>query len=432
MPAARAYFSVCRVLGRLLRSGRYAKARIVDHDGQRQVRKFRLFYAPLLVWIGGPLMWLLDTGVRVLRQREWEEREQEVYRTLYGASIATDAGVLVLPCFRGETLAALLEDPTLEESARRDAIQRAVVALAEFHRRGFTHGDAMAENVLIDLESGVAHWFDFETVHDSSRSIAWRRADDVRALLVTCLVRTVPEKHAEILRLIVDVYADEEVTRVLATSFTSVFQRPLTFHLAQAGLSFWCFRAIARLLRDGGGFDQPMRPMVALGPSRSTRTVSRFPPSVTAKRIEFLLFHSPVPCDTSACRRRKMSDTSGYRPPQNRRVSRRVFLHSTSVIPAALASPVLVRPLAAMSATRGDCDMVAGQSCESRLPIVAGVPLQPLVAQVTRLIGAAEYLGAPFPPDHQRELEVAFKMTDEESAVTLDPARARLPLPCGG
>ena len=113
-----------------------------------------------------------------------------------------------------------------------------------------------------------------------------------------------------------------------------------------------------------------------------------------------------------------MSDTSGYRPPQNRRVSRRVFLHSTSVIPAALASPVLVRPLAAMSATRGDCDMVAGQSCESRLPIVAGVPLQPLVAQVTRLIGAAEYLGAPFPPDHQRELEVAFKMTDEESAVT--------------
>ena len=83
----------------------------------------------------------------------------------------------------------------------------------------------MAENVLIDLESGVAHWFDFETVHDSSRSMAWRRADDVRALLVTCLVRTDPEKRAEVLRLILDVYADEEVTRVLATSFTSVFRR---------------------------------------------------------------------------------------------------------------------------------------------------------------------------------------------------------------
>ena len=131
-----------------------------------------------------------------------------------------------------------------------EAIERAVVALAEFHRLGFTHGDAMAENVLVDLEAGVAHWFDFETIHDSSRPMAWRRADDVRALLVTCLVRTVPEKRAGTLQLILDVYADEGVTRLLATSFTSVLRRPLTFHLAQAGLSFQCFREIARLLRE--------------------------------------------------------------------------------------------------------------------------------------------------------------------------------------
>ena len=60
----------------------------------------------------------------------------------------------------------------------------------------------------------------------------------------------VPEKLAETLQLILDVYADEGVTRVLATSFTSVLRRPLTFHLAQAGLSFQCFREIARLLRE--------------------------------------------------------------------------------------------------------------------------------------------------------------------------------------
>ena len=111
-----------------------------------------------------------------------------------------------------------------------------------------------------------------------------------------------------------------------------------------------------------------------------------------------------------------MSDTSASRPRQNRRVSRRVFLHSTSLIPAALASPTLRPPFAAMSAARADCDVMASASCESRLPIVAAVPLQPLVAQVTRLIAAAEYLGAPLPPDHQRELEAAFKMTDEASA----------------
>ncbi len=249
--AERAYFVLCLALGRLLRSGKYSKARIVYQDGEIQVRKYRLFYAPLLVWLGGPLLRILDTGVRVLPQRDWEERERSVYRSLHGTSIRIDAdGMLVLPCLAGETLAALLEDWELEESRRKTAIERAVVALAEFHHVGFTHGDAMAENVLVDVEAGVAHWFDFETIHDTSRPMAWRRADDVRALLVTCLVRTVPERLAETLQLILDVYADEGVTRLLATSFISVWRRPLTFHLAQAGLSFQCFREIARLLRE--------------------------------------------------------------------------------------------------------------------------------------------------------------------------------------
>jgi tRNA A-37 threonylcarbamoyl transferase component Bud32 len=247
----RAYFLFCLTLGWLLRSARYSKARIVHQNAECQVRKHRLFYAPLLVWLSAPLVRILDTGVRVLPQREWEERERSLYRSVYDASIRIDVdGMLVLPCLAGETLATLLEDPKLEEAVRQRALERAVVALAEFHRLGFTHGDAMAENVMVDLDAGVARWFDFETMHDSSRSMAWRRADDVRALLVTCLVRTVREKHGATLEFMLDVYADEDVTRVLATSFTSVWRRSLTFHLAQAGLSFQCFREIARLLRE--------------------------------------------------------------------------------------------------------------------------------------------------------------------------------------
>ena len=248
--AERVYFLLCLGLGWLLRSGRYSKARIVHQDGELRVRKYRFFYAPLLVWMGGPLVRIMDTGVRVLPQRDWEERERRVYRSLRGTSIRIDAGgTLVLPCLAGETLATLLDDPELEESVRTRAIERAAVALAEFHAQGFTHGDAMAENVMVDLEAGVAHWFDFETMHESSRPMVWRRADDVRALLVTCLARTVLEKRAETLQIILDVYADEGVTRVLARTFASVLRRPLSFHLAQAGLSYRCFREIARLLR---------------------------------------------------------------------------------------------------------------------------------------------------------------------------------------
>lgn len=246
-----AYFVLCLALGWLLRSGRYSQARIVCQDGEPQVRKCRRFYAPLLVWVGDPLLRIMDTGVRVLPQRDWEERERLVYRSLRGTSIRIDAGgTLVLPYLAGATLATLLESPDLEEAARTSAIERAVVALAELHHLGLTHGDAMAENVMVDLEAGVAHWFDFETIHDPRRPIAWRRADDLRALLATCLVRTAPERLAETLQLILDVYADEGVTRVLATSFSSVWRRSLTYDLGQARLRFRSFREIARLLRE--------------------------------------------------------------------------------------------------------------------------------------------------------------------------------------
>jgi serine/threonine protein kinase len=249
--ASRAYFALCLASGRMLRYARYSTVRIVHPESQRLVRKHRRFYAPLLIWMSGLLVRILDAGVRVLPQREWEQRERQIYQRLYGASIRVDAdGMLVLPLLAGHTLATWLENPELEESIRKRAMKHAAVALADFHRLGLTHGDAMAENVLVDLAAGVAHWFDFETIHEASRPLAWRRADDLRALLVTCLVRTAPEKRVETLEFILDVYGDEDVTRVLATSFTSVWQRPLTLHLLQAPLSFQCFCQLGQLLRE--------------------------------------------------------------------------------------------------------------------------------------------------------------------------------------
>ena len=248
---ARAYFHVCRSLGWLLRSARYSTARIVSQDGLRQVRKRRAFYAPVLVGLSGPVMRMLDTGVRVLSQRQWHEREETLYRNLYGLSVHVEAdGTLVLPCLAGETLASVLEQQTSDDRRRRQAIALAAAALAAFHRLGFTHGDAMADNVLIDVEAGAARWFDFETMHEAHRPVGWRRADDVRALLVTCLVRTVPEKHAEIGQLIVDMYADQEVTRALAARFSSVWQRSLAFCLAQASLSVESFQELACSLKS--------------------------------------------------------------------------------------------------------------------------------------------------------------------------------------
>ena len=117
--AERGYFLLCLAVGWLLRSARYSKARIVSQDGEPQVRKYRSFYAPLLVWIGNPLLRIMNTGVRILPQREWEERERRVW-SVRGASIRIDAdGTLVLPWLAGETLATLLEDLEREEPVRK-------------------------------------------------------------------------------------------------------------------------------------------------------------------------------------------------------------------------------------------------------------------------------------------------------------------------
>lgn len=247
--SGRAWFLLCRSLGRLLRAGRYSSVRFVSDDGEIHVRKHRRFYAPLLVRMGGPLVRILDTGVQVLPQTEWHERERRLYGEIHGTSIRVNGdGVLVLPRLAGETLATLLEDARLAESAHRRAIELAVVALVALHELGHTHGDAMAENVMVDLDGGVARWFDFETVHEPDRPPAWRRADDVRALLATCLLRTPAQQRAATLDLILDVYGDPQTDQLLATSFTTGFRRPLVFHLGQAPLSHADYREIVRLL----------------------------------------------------------------------------------------------------------------------------------------------------------------------------------------
>jgi hypothetical protein len=247
----RAYFFFSRALGRMLRAGRYSTTRIVRRDGELEVRKSRRFYAPLLVWMGRAVVRILDTGTLVLPQREWEERERELYLRLYGSAAGVGpGGVLLLPCLAGRTLAALLEDPALSQPLRERAVDLAVDALAALHRQGVTHADAMAENVMVDLEAGMARWFDFETVHEASRPELWRRADDLRALLATCLLRTDPEQRAGTLQHTLDRYADHEVTRMLVSSMTTVWRRPLAFHLGQAGFSYGEFREIALLLTE--------------------------------------------------------------------------------------------------------------------------------------------------------------------------------------
>ena len=249
--AERLWFDACLAAGRLLRASRYSSTGIVRREGIVEVRKRRRFHAPVLIRLGDVLMKVLGTGVRILPQREWEENERLLYDSLYGSPIRVGpGGMLVLPWLPGRTLAALLEDPSVGGSSRRRALELAAAALAELHARGFTHGDAMAENVMVDLEARVARWFDFETVHDPRRTLAWRRADDVRALVATCLQRTQPDAFRATLGLLLDTHSNAAIASELAASFAVTPRAALIFHLAQAGLSYGEYREIGRLLME--------------------------------------------------------------------------------------------------------------------------------------------------------------------------------------
>ena len=62
----------------------------------------------------------------------------------------------------------------------------------------------------------------------------------------------------------------------------------------------------------------------------------------------------------------------------------------------------------------------------AELPLVSDVELQPLAAQVRRVIEATEYLGSPLSAADKRRLEAAFGQADAAAAVgeiqrVLDP-----------
>lgn len=77
----------------------------------------------------------------------------------------------------------------------------------------------------------------------------WRRADDMRALVATCVLRAPPAEVRCTVELLLSAYRDDAVGPLLSESFCRRWRPALVFHLAQAGLSFEQHQAIGRLLR---------------------------------------------------------------------------------------------------------------------------------------------------------------------------------------
>jgi hypothetical protein len=78
--------------------------------------------------------------------------------------------------------------------------------------------------------------------------------------------------------------------------------------------------------------------------------------------------------------------------------NRRIFLQCSGLAAGALAVPELLRAQAGTSSLPSPVALASPGASGPDLPLVQHVELQPLVAQVQRLLAATDYLGPPLRP----------------------------------
>ncbi len=244
-----------RALGLLMRHVKTCHACRQADAGQ--FIRARTWYAAWLIPPGNWYLSWLSTGVSMLPTSLWLDWECRMYAEL-SPLLAQRAGrrQLLLPRIPGETLAAILSAPTQELSRKIQAVRLAAAALIETHRhnvpwpdgisRPFSHGDATARNVLCDVTGGRATWIDFETLHDPCRTVAWRQADDLRALVWSAAESIGSDAFEALCAAILDVVSDTAVLRELAHVAAS--GRPNVYHLAQGTLSLSQHRRLCSIL----------------------------------------------------------------------------------------------------------------------------------------------------------------------------------------
>jgi hypothetical protein len=246
---ARLKYGFVSWLGRFLAQVRVNKVCKVHIDLHTYYAKERLWFGAALIAAGNIYLKRLGAHARVLPDDEWHRWESDVYRIAYDIVLVTDAcGRLLIPGWSGVSLAAYLESEEISEAEKLAAIGLAAQSLYRLHnvviqysdgqRRALSHGDATVENVIVDNAQTTASWFDFDTIHESSMNGNWRHADDLRALTYSAAKRLQAAVFPQLAETIVAKYGDSATIDALMDAVARRRTRPISFHLAQARISY--------------------------------------------------------------------------------------------------------------------------------------------------------------------------------------------------
>ena len=169
-------------------------------DGEEFVLKKRSLISPVLISVGNCVLSLRRVPVQVLHYRQWIDWDRQIQTVMASdASQETSQGLLVRRK-PGQTLTVLIGSKTMGNDRVIEIFSLALRELFRMHQLSvevgtgadarcslFSHGDASVSNVLFDVDSNQACWFDFDLRHDFWQPAELRHADDLRAFLFTAM-----------------------------------------------------------------------------------------------------------------------------------------------------------------------------------------------------------------------------------------------------
>ena len=248
-----------RLLGMLLSKLRLHRVAFAANDGIDVVHKRRKVWATWVISPGNLFLKLTGSSIVVLPSSRWIAWELAVDAARQRNLVSTAGGNAIgLSCRRipGQSLAQILAHHHVGHEQKSAALRWSLLALNELHRhvadwgdgivQSISHGDATANNVIVNLDNGTACWIDFDTRHHPSLTEADRRTDDLRALIYSAAVHWPATRYLDLAEILIESQPECSTLRHLHARLQNEWCRMTTAQLAQAPLQW----SQASALRD--------------------------------------------------------------------------------------------------------------------------------------------------------------------------------------
>jgi hypothetical protein len=254
-----------RLLGVMLSMIRLHRVDFVSMDGVEVVRKRRKRFAHLIIPAGNLFLKITGSPNIVLPLTLWLEWEHAVEASTRRGLVSTDrfADGTSLWCRRvpGTSLRQVLAASDCSSNQKCDAIRWSLASLRMLHenvsdwgdgiRQSTSHGDATANNVIVDFNKRTACWIDFDTRHRPHLSEADRRTDDLRALIYSSAVHLPASRFPELADILIAAQFDDAIVRNFRQRLTKEWIDLTAAQLAQAPLHWSAATALrSALLRS--------------------------------------------------------------------------------------------------------------------------------------------------------------------------------------